>query len=56
MVHAPVKGRMMPLEAIGMGMDVGLERLRRSPVPLLHPKEGDKREIEAVHIGLEALE
>ena len=56
MVHAPVKGRVMPLEAIGMGMDVGLQRLGRSPVPLLHPKEGDKREIEAVHIGLEALE
>ena len=56
MVHAPVKGRMMPLEAIGMGVDVGLERLGRSSVPLLHPEEGDKREIHAGHIGLEAPE
>ena len=44
------------LELEALALDVGLERLRRSPVPLLHPKEGDKREIEAVHIGLEALE
>ena len=56
MVHAPVQRRMAPVKAVRMRMDIGLERLGRCPVPFFHPEEGDQREIEAVHIGLEALE
>ena len=56
MVHAPVQRRMVPVKAVRMRMDIGLKRLGRCPVPFFHPEEGDQREIEAVHVGLEAPE
>ena len=54
-LHTPVEGRVVAFEALGMLLHKGPELLLGSSFPLLHPKEGNQRMIQALHIGLQVL-